>query len=129
MFSVRAALLKPELSRLLPSDFGNGTGPAGRGTGEAGGGGGGGTVTLFSSGFKYELGAKLGVLRQVKAEREPEGGCCLISWGLTLNSRLSLPYRTQACDVFVSRTAAQKAPLLTTEVFDVIVTIKQTKGA
>ena len=103
-----------------------GGGPAKQGWGR---GGWGGTVTLFSSGMKYELGAKLGVLRQVKAEREPEGGCCLISWGLALNSRLSLPYRTQAGDVFVSRTAAQKAPLLTTEVFDVIVTIKQNKGA
>lgn len=77
MFRVRAALLKPELSRLLPSDFGNGC--AGRGTGGAGGRLG--TVTPFSSGMKYELGAKLGVLRQVKAEREPEGVVVLSAGG------------------------------------------------
>ena len=75
MFRVRAALFKPELCRLLPSDFGNGC------AGRRGGGEGGGTVTLFSSGMKYELGAKLGVLRQVKAEREPEGVVVLSAGG------------------------------------------------
>ena len=49
--------------------------------GGGGGGEGGGTVTLFSSGMKYELGAKLGVLRQVKAEREPEGVVVLSAGG------------------------------------------------